>query len=469
MIGLDSIEKAQKLGTDKLLPLIISISVPAICANVTNALYNIISRLYVGNYVSTDALGAIGLVYPLNNITAALSVMITIGGGAMISLSLGKQDYESTNSIFTNIVAQAVSSSFLLTLIFFLFAEPLVRLCGADHSSMLYDMAVNYLRITAVGQVFQITNLSLAAVIRAEGNTKYSMFVTMIGAAINMGLVSVFIPMFHWGVEGAAVATVISQFIGMLCGIYYFIRKKSISKWLGLRYIQPSRMIKLASMGVAPAILQGLSFFTNLIISNSLMIYATAELGKGGGDLAISAISVISTVESVAIMVILGLNNGISTIIGYNYGMKRFDRVKKTSIIGQLAAFLISLAVWAMMMFLPKALFGIFSNDNPQLIAYGIMAIRKSKIFILFLGFQTLASMYYSAIGRPKIATLISISRNGLFLIPALLILPLFMGLDGVLYSTALSDACSMVVVFVIYRKGIRALDKKILQSEDAK
>jgi MATE family, multidrug efflux pump len=459
---LDNKAQAQRLGTDNLLSLIISISVPAICGNVTIALYNIISRLFVGNYVSTHALGAIGLIYPLNNITAALSVMTTIGGGAMISLSLGKQEYDKTNVVFTNIIAWAIGSSAILTCIFFFFAEPLVRLCGADQTSMLYEMAVNYLRITAIGQVFQILNLTLAAIIRAEGNTRYSMFVSMIGSFVNIGLVSVFILICHWGINGAAVATVISQFIGMFYSILYFVHKKSITRWVGWKYVELVKMLKIVSMGLAPAILQGLSFFTNLIISNSLMIYATAELGAGGGDLAISAISVISTVESVAIMVILGLNNGIATIISYNYGLERYDRVKSTAIIGQIIALLISLSIWGVMMFMPKALFSIFSNGNLELIEYGTGAIRKSRMFLMFLGFQTLASMYYSAIGNPKMATLISISRNGLFLIPALLILPKLMGLDGVLYSTAVSDGCSMIFVSIIYLKGIFELDKRI-------
>ena len=460
-LRLDRITKAQRLGTDKLLPLIISISIPAICGNLTSAVYNIISRIFVGHYLGTDALGAIGLVFPLNNITMALSVMITIGGGAMISLSLGKQEYEKTHLIFTNITAFAFGASIILSFIFFVLAEPLVRMCGADSSSNLYLMAITYLRIMALGQVFQILNLSFASIIRAEGNTKYSMFVTMIGSAVNIVLVSFFVPIFHWGIEGAAYATVISQLVGAIFSGYYFISKKSISRWMGFKNVHSKQIIKVASMGVAPSILQGLSFFTNIIISNMLMKYGDMQMGAGGGDLAISAISVISTVETVAIMIILGLNNGISTIIGYNYGMQRYDRVKATSIIGQVIAFMISLSLWGIMMFAPKVLFSIFSNGNPELIAYGTIAIRKTKMLILFLGFQTLASMYYSAIGKPKTATLISISRNGLFLIPALIILPGILGLDGVLYSSAVSDGCSMIIVSIIYIKGMIGLNRK--------
>ena len=185
------------------------------------------------------------------------------------------------------------------------------------------------------------------------------------------------------------------------------------------------------------------------------MIYGNNEMGAGGGDLAISALSVVNTVESIALMVVLGMNNAISTIISYNYGAKQYKRTRNAALIGQAIAFVICTVVWLLMMIVPKTLFAIFSSGDAQLAEYG------SKMFMLFLGFQTLASMYFSAIGKPKVATFISISRNGLFLIPALLILPRFLGLNGVLYSSSVSDSCSLILVSTIYINGILQLNKK--------
>ena len=191
------------------------------------------------------------------------------------------------------------------------------------------------------------------------------------------------------------------------------------------------------------------------------MIYGNNEMGAGGGDLAISALSVVNTVESIALMVVLGMNNAISTIISYNYGAKQYKRTRNAALIGQAIAFVICTVVWLLMMIVPKTLFAIFSSGDAQLAEYGAMAMRKSKMFMLFLGFQTLASMYFSAIGKPKVATFISISRNGLFLIPALLILPRLLGLNGVLYSSSVSDFCSLILVSTIYINGILQLNKK--------
>lgn len=463
---MNSRERVSSMGTQKMLPMIISMSVPAICGNMVNALYNIVDRLFVGQFVSTSALGAIGLMFPLNNITAALTIMMSIGGGAMVSLSLGRQEFEKANKIFTNIVTMACCVAMIIAAGFFIFAEPLIRMCGADETSSLFAPAVTYLRIIAVGQFFQILNLAFAAVIRAEGNTKYAMIVTMTGAFVNVGLDALTILVLHMGVAGAAIATVVSQIISCSLSFLYHLQKKGVVRWQGLKAVELKVIFKVVSLGLAPAVFQGLSFLNNIIINHSLMTYANAELGTGGGDLAISAVSVIHTIENLAIMFIMGMNNAISTIISYNYGLKRYDRAKQATLTGQAIAFAVSLLLWAAMMFIPETLFSVFSSNDAQLTAYGAMAMRKGKLLIMFLGFQTLASMFFSAIGKPKRATLISVSRNGLFLIPALLILPRFMGLDGVLYSTSVSDGCSMIVVSILYIMGIRDLDKKIKEQK---
>ena len=419
-------ERVNALGTKKLFPLIVSMSIPAICGNITTALYNVVDRLFVGQFVGRNALGAIGLMFPLNNVTSAITVLLTIGGGALISLSLGRKEKDKADEAFTN-----------------------------------HNPAVDYLRIIAIGQFFQIMNLGLAGAIRAEGNVRYSMVVSMIGALLNIGLDALFIIVFNAGLQGAAAATALSQVVGATVSAFYFTRKKSVLRWAGLKSVRFKKMLEIAGLGAAPAVFQGFGLVNNLITNNSLMIYGNNEMGAGGGDLAISALSVVNTVESIALMVVLGMNNAISTIISYNYGAKQYKRTRNAALIGQAIAFVICTVVWLLMMIVPKTLFAIFSSGDAQLAEYGAMAMRKSKMFMLFLGFQTLASMYFSAIGKPKVATFISISRNGLFLIPALLILPRFLGLNGVLYSSSVSDFCSLILVSTIYINGILQLNKK--------
>ena len=404
-------ERVNALGTKKLFPLIVSMSIPAICGNITTALYNVVDRLFVGQFVGRNALGAIGLMFPLNNVTSAITVLLTIGGGALISLSLGRKEKDKADEAFTNIVSMGAILAFIVTLFFFIFASQLISLCGARESSALHNPAVDYLRIIAIGQFFQIMNLGLAGAIRAEGNVRYSMVVSMIGALLNIGLDALFIIVFNAGLQGAAAATALSQVVGATVSALYFTREKSVLRWAGLKSVRFKKMLEIAGLGAAPAVFQGFGLVNNLITNNSLMIYGNNEMGAGGGDLAISALSVVNTVESIALMVVLGMNNAISTIISYNYGAKQYKRTRNAALIGQAIAFVICTVVWLMMMIVPKTLFAIFSSGDAQLAEYGAMAMRKSKMFMLFLGFQTLASMYFSAIGKPKVATFISIDK----------------------------------------------------------
>lgn len=458
---MDASKRVDELGTKGLVPLILSMSIPAICGNITTALYNVVDRLFVGQFVGTNALGAIGLMFPLNNATSAVTVLLSTGGGALISLSLGRKEVEKANKAFTNLVLMGTVLSLLISILFFIFAEPLITLCGAGRSSSLHDLGVTYLRITAIGQFFHIMNLALASVIRAEGNINYSMVVSVVGALLNVALDALFILGFKSGLPGAAIATAVAQLVGAGISVMYFITKKSALRWSGANSSDIKLMLKIAGMGIAPAVFQACGLVNNLITNNSLQLYGNRQMGDGGGDLAISALSVVQTIESIALMVVLGMNNAISTIISYNYGAGKHKRAADASLVGQAIAFVICLSVWLMMMISPELLFKMFSSNDAKLISYGSMAMRKSKIFMLFLGFQTLASMFYSALGKPRVATFISISRNGMFLIPALLILPRFFGLDGVLYSTSVSDGCSMILVSVIYFKGIAQLYKK--------
>lgn len=325
-------ERVNALGTKKLFPLIVSMSIPAICGNITTALYNVVDRLFVGQFVGRNALGAIGLMFPLNNVTSAITVLLTIGGGALISLSLGRKEKDKADEAFTNIVSMGAILAFIVTLFFFIFASQLISLCGARESSALHNPAVDYLRIIAIGQFFQIMNLGLAGAIRAEGNVRYSMVVSMIGALLNIGLDALFIIVFNAGLQGAAAATALSQVVGATVSALYFTRKKSVLRWAGLKSVRFKKMLEIAGLGAAPAVFQGFGLVNNLITNNSLMIYGNNEMGAGGGDLAISALSVVNTVESIALMVVLGMNNAISTIISYNYGAKQYQKDKKCSI-----------------------------------------------------------------------------------------------------------------------------------------
>ena len=219
----------------------------------------------------------------------------------------------------------------------------------------------------------------------------------MAGALINTVVDPLLIAVLHMNLAGAATSTVISQFLSCLLSVQYFVRGKGVFRWTGRAAMDARVMLRVAALGAAPAVFQALSFFNNTLINHSLVVYGDAALGAGGGDLALSAVSVISSVESFAIMFVMGLNNALSVIISYNYGHRLFDRVKQATLTGQLIATASCVVVWAMMMFFPRQLFLFFSVDT-ALADYGVRALHLGKLFIFGLGTQTLASMIFPRI-----------------------------------------------------------------------
>lgn len=450
-------ERAMRMGTENLWSLIAAMAVPAVFANLSSAIYNLVDRLFMGQFVGRNALGAISLTSPLISVMAGLSLLITIGGAALLSMNLGSGNLLKAKKLFTNMMIQAAATSFVLAVVYFAFAPSIIRLCGADEASALYAPAVRYLRIISFGLMFQLLNAVQASVIRAEGNTQYSMCVSILGGIVNIFLDALFVAGFDMGLEGAAVATVISQMISAFASSMYFIRKKSLVNWLGFQAADIRENIAIMKNGAAPAILQLLIFITGLLVNHSLRKYGDLRM-IGGGDLAISAMSVISTSETLNHTVIMGINQGTSPIISFNYGAKKYQRVLKASMIAQLLAMLIAVFTWGLMMFAPGVLFQIFAPGDAEILEYGTKAMRLAKMFIFLSGIQTLSPMFFSAIGRPKTAAVMSVVKQAVFFVPALLLLPRFMGIDGTMLAYAVSDIFSTIIIVLFYVKGLRRL-----------
>ncbi|MDR2514585.1 MAG: MATE family efflux transporter [Christensenellaceae bacterium] len=457
---------AARMGSQALLPLLLSMAGPGILSSLTAFLYMNINRKFVGDFVGPSALGVFGVMNPITNIVTALSLFITVGGASMLSLSLGRGDRERADRLFTNIVLQSVGMAGILSAVFLLFKHQLVAACGAAPGSEIYGYAVEYLEITAWGQVPNLINVGLASVIRAQGNTRYSMMATLIGAFVNVGLNFVVVagmPL-SLGVRGAAMATVASQTVGALVSIAYFAFGKSPLRFLGLKAASLWQMLSIAKMGIAPSIFQMLSFVYNLIINRALQNFGALDArlnalsGGRGGDLALSIFTVVATLDGFVVTLGMGVNQAASPIISYNYGARRFARVRKASLLSQGLGFIFAIGIWLLAMLAPEPIFRFFGIADPELLRFGASAMRLSKPFLLFGIFQMLVSMYFSGIGKPEVATLVSLSRSGVFLIPGLLIFPRFFGLDGVFYANPVSDCLSLLVVGFLYYREMRRL-----------
>lgn len=456
-------ERTLKMGSAPIFPLLVSMAVPGLLGTLTTYLYRTVDQIFVGNFVGRTALGGISVLAPFNNVIIALSLFITVGGTSLLALTMGRRDYEEANKLFTNIIIQAIGMALIVSVLFFIFAEPFVGVCGAKKGTETFRYAVIYLKIVTCGQVFNMLNQGLAAIIRTEGAAKYSMFANIVGAFFNIVLDALLIIVFKMGVAGAAIATIVSQLMGAVFSAAFFLTGKSSLRWAGFGVVDIKQMTYIAKMGIAPSIFQMLSLFTNILLNKSLQYYGDLDPVYsliGGGELCISAVAIVNTVDNFIVSMTSGINQAVSPLISYNYGAKNYSRVKKASLCSQAMAGVFAIVIWSAMMLAPEFVCSLFGKGDEALISYGAMAMRDCKMFALFGGFQMLVSMYFSSIGKPQVATFVSISRHGLFLIPAMLIMPQFMGLKGVLYANSVSDGCSLIVVSFMYLHEMRRLSR---------
>ena len=456
-------ERTLKMGSAPIFPLLVSMAVPGLLGTLTTYLYRTVDQIFVGNFVGRTALGGISVLAPFNNVIIALSLFITVGGTSLLALTMGRRDYEEANKLFTNIIIQAIGMALIVSVLFFIFAEPFVGVCGARRGTETFRYAVIYLKLVTCGQVFNMLNQGLAAIIRTEGAAKYSMFANIVGAFFNIVLDALLIIVFKMGVAGAAIATIVSQLMGAAFSAAFFLTGKSSLRWAGFGVVDIKQMIYIAKMGIAPSIFQMLSLFTNILLNKSLQYYGDLDPVYsliGGGELCISAVAIVNTVDNFIVSMTSGINQAVSPLISYNYGAKNYSRVKKASLCSQAMAGVFAIVIWSAMMLAPEFVCCLFGKGDEALISYGAMAMRACKMFALFGGFQMLVSMYFSSIGKPQVATFVSVSRHGLFLIPAMLIMPQFMGLKGVLYANSVSDGCSLIVVSFMYLHEMRRLSR---------
>jgi len=448
-------DRAKQLGEGKIGSLLIKFSIPAIVGTVVNALYNVIDRIFVGRGVGTLAIAGVTIGFPFMIVLMAFGMLIGIGATSLISIRLGEQKKEEAELILGNSVVLFVVTMLVLTVVGLAFIDPLLRLFGASETVLPY--ARDFLSIILLGSIFQGIGFGMNNFIRAEGNPKIAMYTMLIGAILNTILCPIFIFGFGWGIKGSALATVLSQGVSAAWVLYYFLGGKSMLKIRrrNLR-LQKAIVLEILAIGSAPFAIQLAASLTSALFNNSLENY--------GGDVAISAMGIIHSVNMLLFMPIIGITQGAQPIIGYNYGARQFDRVKQTLKLAIIAATVVVSVGFAVMMLFPVQLISLFNKNDAALIAFGAHALRIFVIALPVIGFQVVGSNYFQAVGKPKQAMFLSLSRQVLLLIPALLILPRFFGVDGVFYAAPVSDFGSALLTgtwLYLELKNLQAKQKK--------
>jgi putative MATE family efflux protein len=417
-----------------------------------NALYNIVGRIFIGQFVGTEALSGLTVVFPVMIIIMGFGMLFGIGSAILISIELGRGNREKAEFILGNGLFLMIISSLFLTIAGFFVKEKLLHSFGATESTIQY--ANEYLNIILAGTVFGLTGFALNTSIRAEGNARISMNSMLLSAGLNVVFDAIFIILLKMGVKGAGLAAVISQMILTFYVLYHFRSKNSVIK-LYIKNLIPDfkTSILIISSGMAPFIMQIANSFVQALFN--------AQLIKHGGDIAVAAMGVINSVATLIIMSIVALNMASQPIIGYNFGAGKFGRVKEALTITVKYSTVIGIVAFIIIQIFPYQIISIFNNSK-DLLNTGTPGLRIFLAMVPFTGFQIVTSNYFQAIGQPHIATVMTIMRQVVFLIPLMIILPPLLGITGVWLSAPISDFINAIVVFFLLQRGLRSLNTKI-------
>jgi len=450
--------QTKELGTKSIGKLLFKFSVPAITGMIVNALYNIVDRMYIGHIkgVGANALSGLAITFPISIIIMAFGMLVGIGASSIISIRLGEKNKEAADNILGNALILITIISLVIGILGILFLNKLLILFGASQNSIPYAKA--YIQIILMGTVFQNIGFGINNIIRAEGNPKMAMFTMVFGAIINIILDPILIFGFNMGIQGAAIATIISQAFNTLWVLKYFTLKNSGSvlkiKKINLK-LNLGIMKDIFAIGIAPFSMQIASSLVVILYNKGLYVY--------GGDLAIAAMGILNSISMLIFMPIFGISQGVQPIIGYNYGAKLYPRVLDALKLAIISATCIAVVGFVWVQLFPKQLIGMFVGNSPDIVNLGARGIRIDLMLLPILGFQILGASYFQAINEAKTSMILSILRQVIVLIPLILILPLFFKLDGLWFSQPCADLiASILTAFFLYRNIKKLRSEKL-------
>lgn len=441
--------KSIDLGKGNIGKLLFTLAIPTIIGQLVNLLYNIVDRIFIGKMASGDlAMAGVGVAMPIILLVSAFAMLFAAGGAPLTAIEMGKQDNEKAEEIMSNCFSMLISGGIILTIVSLLFKEPILWAFGASNATIGYGL--DYLSIYLVGTIFVQISLGMNLFINTQGFTKIGMLTVIIGAAINIVLDPILIFGFNMGVKGAALATIIAQGVSAIFVLRFLFGKKSILK-IRKRYLKINKKLALSivSLGVAPFIMQATESLVLVSLNNQLLKY--------GGDLAVGAMTVMSSVMQVIMMPLTGLTQGAQPIMSYNFGAKAMTRVKKTFKL----LFVICLSYSALMVLLimifPEVFVSIF-NNKPELVEITSWAMRIYFGGMCLFGAQIACQQTFLALGQAKTSLIIAMLRKIVLLVPLIFILPMFIedGLTAVLLAEPVADIIaiiSTVIIFIVFYK----------------
>lgn len=455
----EMVREENPLGTKPLRGLLFSLAVPAMIANVVNSLYNIVDQIFIGQGVGKLGNAATSIAFPLTTICMAIGLTAGLGSASGFNLELGRKNEEKAKKIAGTAAGTLVICGLVICMIVRLFLEPLLRLFGATESILPY--AMEYAGITSLGIPFLLFSIGFNPVVRADRSPRYSMAAIVAGAVLNTILDPIFIFVFDWKIAGAAWATVISQILSACILVVYLPRFKSV-RFGPADFIPRLRELALiVKLGVNSFIFQFSNVLVQIVVNNMLKTYGAQSIY--GADTPIAVAGIMIKINGIFIALIIGLVNGAQPICSYNYGAQKYGRVRQTVKLLMTSAVAVSTVIWAVFQLFPRPIIALFGSGETDAL-YFEYAIRFMRVFLFFVflnGVQICTTTFFPSIGKGMRGAALSFSKQILFLIPLLLILPRFFGLDGVMYAQPVTDMLSFLLAVVFLVDEFRKMPKE--------
>ena len=443
-----------ELGTERIGKLLTQYAVPAIIAMTASSLYNMVDSIFIGHGVGPLAISGLAVTFPLMNLAAAFGSLVGVGASTLISVKLGQKDYDTAHKILGNVVVLNLLIGIVFTIVTLAFLNPILYFFGASEATLPY--ARDYMVTILLGNVVTHMYLGLNSVLRSAGHPQKAMLATIFTVVVNTILDPIFIYGFGWGIRGAAIATILAQILSLIWLFKIFCNKNEVLHFhRGIYRLKRVLVENIIGIGLAPFFMNVASCFIVILINKGLKLY--------DGDLAIGAFGIVNRISFLFVMIVMGLNQGMQPIAGYNFGAKQYHRVNQVMKLTVIAATLITTTGFLVGELMPKLAVSAFTNDE-TLINISAQGLRIVVMFFPIIGFQMVTSNFFQSIGMARKAIILSLSRQVLILIPCLIILPMFWDAKGVWLSMPISDAAASIIAAIMLYKQFQTFKRHAIE-----
>ena len=443
---MDNKKATLELGTKPVGKLLMQYAMPAIVAMVASSLYNMVDSIFIGQGVGPMAISGLAITFPFMNLSGAIGACIGVGASTYLSVKLGQKDYSTAQHILGNSVVLKVITGIIFGALCLVFLDPILRFFGATDNTLPY--AREYMEIILLGNVFTHLYFGMNALLRAASKPRQAMYATIFTVVLNTALDPLFIYTFDMGIRGAALATILSQMTAMCWQLWQFSNPKELLHFKrGIYGLKWDIIKNILAIGISPLAMNSCSCIVVIFINTALV--------RHGGDMAVGAYGIANRLGFLFFMIVMGINQGMQPIAGYNYGAQQLDRMLRVLYLSMTAATVVMTVGWLVGELLPYPCARLFTSD-PELLENSVRGIRINMIAFPLIGSQAVITNFFQSIGKAKISIFLSLSRQMIFLLPLLITLPPLMGVDGVWTALPASDTIAFVVTWIVMIQYMR-------------